>query len=189
LGGKIKYYNDYDIKGAITTLTITRSTGEKVKVLIDTEDLDRVIKHNWTAGWREGYQKRYYIQYIDYYYDTDGNYKGRTILLHKFIMDVWDKSKVDHINHDSLNNTKNNLRVISNSKNLQNRKGANSNNKTGVRNVNLITRKNGFQEYWVQLCKDYKRYKWVYPIDQFEEACKCAEEQRKLLFGEFAGKG
>ena len=38
------------------------------------------------AGWREGYQKRYYIQYIDYYYDENGKYKGKTILLHKFLI-------------------------------------------------------------------------------------------------------
>lgn len=50
LGGKIKYKNDYNVKGKITELVITRGTGEKVTVLIDTEDLPRVIKHNWAAG-------------------------------------------------------------------------------------------------------------------------------------------
>ena len=81
MGGKIKNYNDYDVKGAITTLTITRGTGEKVNVVIDTEDLNRVLKYNWFAGWREDKQ-RYYIQVTDYYYDNKGKYKSRTILLH-----------------------------------------------------------------------------------------------------------
>lgn len=186
MGGKIKYYNEYNIKGDITELIITRSTGEKIVVLIDTEDLDRVSKHNWCAGWRGGYQQRYYIQYIDYYYNDKGEYKGRTILLHKFLMDVWDKRKVDHINHDSLNNTKINLRVISNSKNLQNRKGANQNGSTGVRNVN---RSNDPDILWVQFMKDGIRYKWDFPASQFEEACKFAEIKRKEIFGEYAGNG
>lgn len=188
MGGKIKYYNDYIIKGEITELIITRGSGEKVIVLIDTEDLDRVQQYNWSAGWREGYQKRYYIQTTVYSY-PNGIYTGKTILLHKYLMDVWDKRKVDHIDHDSLNNTKINLRVISNSKNLQNRKGANSNNKTGVRNVHLVTRYGDRQVYLVQLMKDYVRYTWEFELYEFEEACKFAEQKRKELFGEYAGNG
>jgi hypothetical protein len=37
--------------------------------------------------------------------------------------------------------------------------------------------------------KDYKRYKWKFPLDQFDEACKFADEKRKELFGDFAGLG
>ena len=186
LGGKIKNYNDYDVKGEITTLTITKVTGEKVKVLIDTKDLNRVLKYNWSAGWRKDKQ-RYYIQVTDYYYDDKGKYKSRTILLHKYIMEAYGMYRqVDHKNHDSLNNMKSNLRVVEAGNNSANRKGANSNSKTGVRNVNWIEKEN---RYLVQIMKDGERYKWDFPANQFEEACKFAEKKRKEIFGEYAGNG
>lgn len=186
MGGKVKYYNDYDIKGETTELIITRGTGEKVVVLIDTEDLPRVVKHNWAAGWREDKQ-RYYIQFIDYYYDENGKYKGKTVLLHKFIMQAYGMYKqVDHKNHDSLNNKKENLRVVEPKNNSSNRSGANKNSKTGVRNVNWIEKN---QEYWVQIMKNGVPYKWIFKADEFEEACKFAEKMRKELFGSYAGNG
>lgn len=186
MGGKIKYYNDYNIKGAITELIITRSTGEKVNVLIDTEDLNRVLKYNWCAGWRKDKQ-RYYIQVTDYYYDKNGKYKSRTILLHKYIMGAYGMYKqVDHKDHDSLNNTKRNLRIVEAGNNSASRKGANKNSGTGVRNVNYGRDR---KEYWVQFMKDGERFKWVFPLSQFEEACEFAEKKRKELFGKFAGKG
>lgn len=183
--GKINI-NQYIIQGEITKLIITRNSGEKVVVLIDTEDLERVRQNNWSAGWREGYQKRYYIQYTEYYYNDAGEYKGKTILLHKFLMNVWDKRKVDHEDHDSLNNRKYNLRVVSNANNVQHRKGANSNSSTGHRNVNWGW---NHEYYWVQFQKDGKRYKWEFPLDQFQEACDFADTKRVEIFGEFAGNG
>lgn len=101
-------------------------------------------------------------------------------------MNAKENEYVDHINHDTMNNLKENLRVTTNSKNNQHRKGVNSNSSTGVRNVNYIKKNN---EYWVQFSKNYERYKWVFPANQFEEACKFAEKKRKELFGEFAGNG
>lgn len=32
-----------------------------------------------------------------------------------------------------------------------------------------------------------ERYKWIFPLDQFEEACQFAEIKRQEIFGEFAG--
>jgi len=182
LGGVIKYLNEYITEGVITKLIITRGTGEKVIVLIDTEDLPRVRKHNWSAGWRKD-KDRYYIQFIDYYYDENGVYKGKTILLHKYIMEAYGKYRqVDHEDHDSLNNKKENLRVVVAGNNSANRSGANKNNSTGVRNVCYIRGK-----YLVQIMKSGERYKWEFESDQFEEACKFAEQMRKELFGKYAG--
>jgi hypothetical protein len=121
----------------------------------------------------------------------DGRWSAKGVLLHNLIMNI-DLSKgvvVDHKTHNTLDDREENLRIITNADNSANRKGANLNCKTGVRNVHLITKYKGKQEYWVQIMKDGIRYKWEFPIDQFEEACKCAEDKRKELFGEFAGKG
>lgn len=99
-------------------------------------------------------------------------------------MGVEGKTYVDHINHDTLDNRRVNLRILSGSNNSANRKGANKNSKTGVRNVNWIEKEHCYK---VQIMKNYQSYKWDFPADQFDEACKFAEEKRKELFGEFAG--
>lgn len=99
-------------------------------------------------------------------------------------MDAKKDEVVDHINHDTLDNRKCNLRITTNDKNVKNRKGANKNSKTGVRNVHWIESAN---EYWVQIMRKGISYKWTFSANQFEEACKFAEEKRKELFGEFAG--
>ena len=42
---------------------------------------------------------------------------------------------IDHINHNTLDNRLENLRITINNKNSKNRRHKNSNNKTGYRNV------------------------------------------------------
>jgi hypothetical protein len=101
-------------------------------------------------------------------------------------MDAKRGEYVDHRDYNPLNNLKNNLRVTSNSKNNQHRKGVNSNSKSGVRNVNYIKQSN---EYWVQLMKNGERYKWVFSVNEFDKACEFAKKKREELFGEFAGTG
>lgn len=105
--------------------------------------------------------------------------------LHKFIMNVEDSKVVDHINHDTLDNTKGNLRVISHSNNSMNRKSRNSNNKSGYRNVCWSKSEN---KWIVQLqVNKHNTVLGKFPKDQLKEAAKFAEEKRKELYGEFAG--
>lgn len=122
---------------------------------------------------------------------TDANGKGinKCIRLHKYILGIKDKSckiHVDHINHDTLDCRRFNLRVTKARDNLANRKGANKNSNTGVRNVNYIK---SCDEYWVQIMRNGKRYHWAFPSDKFEEACEFAEVKRHEIFGEYAGNG
>lgn len=112
--------------------------------------------------------------------------------LHRWIMRANENDKVDHIvqisSSDSyiLDNRKSNFRFSTGKENSANRNGANRNNNTGVRNVSYIKSDN---VYWVQIMKDGIKYKWVFSVDKFEEACAFAEIKRQELFGEFAGNG
>lgn len=121
----------------------------------------------------------------------DGKSKKSSVYLHIEIANPEHNRNiyVDHEDHDTLNNKKYNLRSTINKKNLSHRNGANENNKTGVRNVHLVNRYGGKQLYLVQIMKSGKRYKWEFPLDQFNEACVFAEQMRQELFGEFAGNG
>lgn len=121
-------------------------------------------------------------EYLGY---INGKPKYKNHYLHRWIMDAKENEYVDHIEpKNTLDNRRLNLRVTTNSKNNQNRKGANSNSGTGHRNVNWGHDR---KVYYVQFCKGGEHYKWVFPLNQFEEACEFADKKREELFGEFAG--
>jgi len=87
--------------------------------IVDAEDFDRVSQFKWHYNKRaSGYAQR--MQNIGY---KDGKQIQKTILMHRFIMCVEDsKVHIDHINHDTLNNRKTNLRLCTNAENCRNRK-------------------------------------------------------------------
>ena len=101
-------------------------------------------------------------------------------------MGVIDKDKViDHINHNTLDNRKENLRVIADSNNSKNRKTKNSNNKSGYRNVSWSKSENAWK---VQISINGKNtYLKSFPYEQLEEAGRYAEEMRQKYYGEYAG--
>jgi hypothetical protein len=72
----------------------------------------------------------------DYFAFKIGN---KSVLLHRFIMGVHEirdsKMVVDHINGDSSDNTRKNLRYVSQSKNLKNMSSTSKRNKSGYTNV------------------------------------------------------
>ena len=94
----------------------------------------------------------------------------------------------EQIQKNILDNRKDNLRFTNNPNNSANRKSANSNNKTGVRNVHLINRYGGKQVYLVQIMRKGEKFVWEFGLDEFDEACIFAEMKRQEIFGEYAGE-
>lgn len=140
---------------------------------------------SWYSVWDDDIQD-YYVRCTLRTDIIKPNGKRKYIMfyLHRYIMDAQERDYVDHINHKSLDNTKENLKVTTDQGNIVNRKGANKNNKTtGVRNVSYIKNDN---VYRVQIMKNRQRYIWDFSIYQFKEACEFAEKKRKELFAEFS---
>jgi len=108
----------------------------------------------------------------------------KTISIHRFLTDATEKHiRVDHKDHNGLNNRESNLRVTLHPNNNQNRKSKNSNNKSGYRNVFW----NSQREKWqVSLCRNNKRIIIGY-FDDVNEAGRIAEEARQKYYGKFAG--
>lgn len=179
--------NNYiiDNENGIAKIELQRRGEDSLWTIIDLEDLERVLDFPFT--WSAKYDPD-----LDQYYAESTIHKKRngqrwstSMKLHKFIMNVKENKVVDHINHDTLDNTKENLRVISHSNNSMNRKSRNSNNKSGYRNVSWSSHDN---KWIVQLQVNKKNtVLGRFPQDKLLEAAKFAEEKRKELYGEFAG--
>lgn len=185
--GQFKPFNKYKINGNETIIYIERRDGSVQETVIDTEELEKVksIGTPWHSHWARK-TKSYYCRCCKYISELK---YSKTIQMSRFIVDAQDDEVVDHIDHDTMNNKKENLRVTKFIKNVANRKGANSNNKTGVRNVNLVTRYGGKQLYFVQIMRKGEKFKWEFELNEFEEACAFAELKRQEIFGEYAGNG
>lgn len=157
--------------------------------IIDVEDLEKAKLYNWHSR-LELHSGRYYAMAAKRYRDKNGKACGTSVHLHRYIMGMDGKSQefvVDHVDADkTLDNRKLNLRVTTHANNSRNRKGANRNSNTGVRNVSYIKSEDC---YYVQIMKSGKLFRQTFPLSHFDEACQFAEEKRKELFGDFAGKG
>ena len=177
--------NNYiiDEENGIAKIELNRWKDDNVYAIIDLDDLDRVRNYPYT--WFAQYRKE-----LDNYYVRCTNYANikagisSVVFLHQFIMNA-EGQDVDHINNNTLDNRKCNLRISEHKHNTRNRHGRNSNNKSGYRNV-----------CWDKKCKQWKVQLQVngknailgmFPEDKLEEAGKFAEQMREKYYGEFAG--
>lgn len=85
---------------------------EVARALIDIEDVERVKEYKW---------------HLNNYGYVDASSNGKTIKLHRFIMNVWQdecdyySNVIDHINRNPLDNRKSNLRIVSQAENNKNK--------------------------------------------------------------------
>ena len=95
-------------------------------VYIDEDDFDKVSKRHW----RTSHKKR------KIYIVSGSVTKKNTVYLHNFIMNYTYISgyEVDHIDGNSLNNRKNNLRIVSRQENITNTR-VRIDNKIGIRGI------------------------------------------------------
>lgn len=115
--------------------------------VIDAEDFDLVSKFKWSA----------HKDYNNFYAVTTVREKGKkrtTVIMHRLIMKAEDsRVRVDHINHNGLDNRRGNLRLVTQSQNCMNRRRA---KKEGYKGVY-------FREYgssYVSVTGEKKNYKY-----------------------------
>lgn len=98
--------------------------GEKCLFQVDEEDADKIAPYRWTTRRSRSSGKPYIIRYCG----------KRALRLANIIMGLPNGIIVDHINGDSLDNRRINLRIATNAENLRNR-GKNKNNTSGFKGV------------------------------------------------------
>ena len=138
--------------------------------LVDDEDYEYLNQFKWHVS-NDNYARR--TIYKDKLY--------KALFMHREIMKVSKGLLVDHINGNSLDNRKLNLRICTNSQNLMNR-GKNKNNTSGYKGVRLI---NSNKKWRAQI--QYKKI--FYHLGCFEkriDAAKAYNEAAIKFHGEFA---
>ena len=148
----------------LRTIALTRGK----HAIVDAEDYDRLMKHKWTACFNG--DKWYAVR----------NDKGHCVLMHREIMHAPKGKVVDHIDGDSLNNPKFNLRLCSHGENSLNRRptGKMSRYKdvTRVKGTNLWRSRASYKGMSIQV---------GYYKDEIE-AARASDLKNIELHGEFA---
>ena len=105
----------------------------------------------------------------------------KTILMHRVITNCSQGMDVDHINHDTLDNQRHNLRICTHAENMQNQK-VQSNRTNQFKGVCCLEKNNK----WVAaICLKGKRMHLGCFGDE-KDAAKAYDKKAKELFGEFA---
>lgn len=167
--------NQYRIEGDVTVLILNRKDGSPLEALISTSDLPKIKELNskWFA-WKNPDTRKFYV--VANVKSSDG--KWRPIYLHRFIFDFPPRMVIDHINHNPLDNRRENLRVVSNAENMQNLDPQKCKSSGGVRGV-TYDKQTG--KWRVRFTKNNKtvcfgRY------EDLEEARKIATKVLKEIF-------
>lgn len=138
--------------------------------LVDDDDFERFSGFRWYANGRTG------VESVRASCLIDGLRKK--VLLHRLIMDAKPDQIVDHINCNTLDNRRSNLRFATRSQNMQNSK-VRVHSSTGVRNV--MPEKNGYVAIVrFENQRFRKRFKTIH------EASSWATQKRIELHGAFA---
>lgn len=121
---------------------------------------------------------------LNFLHIEDGEYVrfGGNGLLHRLIVGAKKGEVVDHINHNTLDNRKSNLRICTQSQNHMNRKGAQVNSTTGELGVHWDSK---LKKFRARLQKDGKTYNFG-QYKSIEEAIEARKAAAADMFGEFA---
>lgn len=145
------------------TLKINSSKYGLINVLLDDEDYERIEKDFKNLKWTvtKNRNKLYAQKTVN----------GKHIYLHRYIMNCPKGKYVDHINHNTLDNRKQNLRITNNADNLRNGE-IRVNNKTGIKGVYFDNKRN---KYVANIKVNYKGI-FLGRFDTLEEATQVRKE-------------
>lgn len=144
--------------------------------MVDDEYFNELSKFKW-------YSSKYYKDHCYYAIRREG---GKTILMHRQIMQTPKGMVTDHKDHDGLNNQKSNLRVCSHAENIRN-SAKTMNGTSKYRGVSSRT-VSGHKYYRGRIYVDGKDIVKNFPYTDEGEimAAEFYNEQAKIHFGHFA---
>lgn len=144
--------------------------------LIDDSDFDLVSQYTWHAS---SNGKTFYAETC---MNIEQNQK--TLRMHRLIMglDFGDKRRVDHRDGNGLLNTRNNLRLATNSQNNHNAR-TRSDNTSGYRGVKC---NKSSKNKWIAEISDGDKRRYIGSFPDAISAAKAYDEAALEIFGEFS---
>lgn len=146
--------------------------------IIDDEDFDLVMAHSWSAA---KYGSKYY---------ASTRINGKTVYMHRLILNPPNEKRTDHINGNGLDNRRQNLRECNIQQNARNATRLHAMNTSGFRGVSLSSRKN-LTKKWIaniNISKNGKiKQKSLGYFLTAEDAAKAFDRAAKEIYGEFCG--
>lgn len=149
---------------SVKVIQLTRN--QKAKV--DDEDFAYLNQWKWYCN-NTGYAGREHYM---------GDYKRKTLLMHRVILQAQQGQEVDHINGDRLDNRKSNLRFVTRTQNLQNRSWK-------MKGVSKKSNKTRGQKRWVARINIDGKTKFLGDYFTPEEAERAYLNAVKEHFGEY----
>lgn len=148
-------------------------SGGKSVAIVDDADFDLVSQFNWSLTTGGSGNKKQYAH-------RRNRTSGGLVLMHRFILDMPKRNGlvVDHINGDSLDNRRSNLRICKHGENMRNYRNAWG--KEGIRGVR--TTPGG--KYMARIRYQNKLYN-IGTFDTQKDACIAYAFASSLLHGEF----
>ena len=141
--------------------------------LVDDVDFEKLNQFKWHAQWNLNTKSFYAARK-----DIEGGYES----MHQRVMNFPEGMQIDHINHDTLNNNRENLRAVTISQNAMNKR-TQSNNTSGCKGVSWCKQS---KKWRMRILMNKKRTD-KYFTDWFEAVCARKSAENKY-HGEYAYK-
>lgn len=163
-----KKYNTWEF---IDDIAIGRTNNQDIEFIIDKEDYDKCKDICWYADY-DNHVKNYYIR---------GTKDKRHFALSHFILDKDSTYIIDHKNHNTTDNRKENLRLVTSSHNAMNRvrRKDNTSGVTGVRWHKAT------QKWQADICVDSKHI-YLGVFSDKNQAIKVRKEAENKYFGKYS---
>ena len=162
--------NKYIINGDYAEMIIESKTYGNFRVLLDLEEVDKCKDYTWCIRGYKG---------MNYVYSSKLRKE-----IQRFIMNTPKGLITDHINGDTLDNRKHNLRIVNHNQNGKNQK-VHKNNTSGYSGVSYIER---VQRWKARINVDGKDIYLGY-YDTFEQAKTARIQAEKKYYKDFRRVG
>ena len=147
-----------------------RQGNEKCRAIIDLDDIKKVKDYNWCENGAG-------------YIISNKTQSHPKLYLHRFIIDYSDEKFIDHIDGNTMNNRKSNLRIVNPQQNMMNRRAVKP-TKSGVVGVNYVRKTNK----WKAVIMINRKTIFLGYYNDLEEAIEVRKQAEIDYFGEYRNK-
>jgi hypothetical protein len=162
--------NEYEIRGDTIAIIINSPKHGRLEALIDTDNLALVDKfpNSWYAKYDKATRSFYVHGHV-----SGARSNDKKEMLHRLITNAPSGMVVDHINHNTLDNRRENLRVVSSAQNQQNR-SIHKKSKSGIRGVTWSHK----SQKWQAKIKVNNKVRHLGAFETVEEAAVAVKKGR-----------